>query len=454
MQITADGRYHVIAVVGGATAGSVAAEIFASHAVVAVVIEQNDRPYGKIEDGLPRWHSKQRRMEYVRIDARLNRPGIEFVPLTRLGKDLSFLELVQEWGCSVVLLANGAWRDRPLPVPGVDDYVDRGLVYQNPFIYWFNHKNEKAYSGPRYHVPDGTVVVGGGLASIDVIKVVQLEIYERALRSRGVQTDMYELELKGIPEICRRNELVPADLGVTNCMLYYRRRAEDMPLANAPANATPEQMAKTESVRLRLLERARQKYLFDFQDRTLPVAPLVEDGQLIGLRVARTKVEGRSASPIPGSELDVRTELTISSIGSVPEPIPGIEMKGEYYVFKDPDTGQYAALDGVFGAGNVVTGQGNIRLSLMHGQAVAHHVLEQYLGLADRQADQPLVPAQLEAAARETANAVLKEATSRPPLPGSKVQEILARVRRRQQEVGYAGDYAAWIQAVLPPDLE
>ena len=40
------------------------------------VFEQNKRPYGKIEDGLPRWHVEQRKQEYGRIDARLKKPGV------------------------------------------------------------------------------------------------------------------------------------------------------------------------------------------------------------------------------------------------------------------------------------------------------------------------------------------------------------------------------------------
>jgi ferredoxin/flavodoxin---NADP+ reductase len=454
MEITADRHYYVIAIVGGATAGSAAAEIFASQGIVVIVFDQNDRPYGKIEDGLPRWHAKQRRNEYERIDARLNRPWVQFVPNTRLGRDIGFDELTQDWGLSAVLLANGAWKDRPLQVPDVDRFVDRGLVYQNPFVYWFNHKNESAYSGPRYHLPEATMVVGGGLASIDVIKVVQLELYERALRARGVLTDMYELELKGIPEICRRHGLDPAQLGVKNGILFYRRRAEDMPLAQAQHDATPEQIKKTESVRLRLLDKAREKFLFEFHDRHMPVAALVEGDRLVGLRFARTKVEGRSAMPIPGSEVDVRSELTISSIGSVPEPLAGVQMKGEYYVFKSSDTGEYAAREGVFAAGNVVTGQGNIRVSLIHGQAVAHHIVEQYLGLTDRQPDYRYLPTRLETMAVETANAMLEDLTNRAPLPGDRVLGILERARRRQAQVGYTGDYAGWIRKVLPPDLE
>src|SRR5580704_15232907 len=177
--------HHFVAVIGGAISGSVAAEILADHGIRVAVFEQNTRPYGKIEDGLPRWHVEQRKQEYERIDARLKKPNVYFVPSTKLGVDISFDDLCNRFGFNAVILANGAWRDRDLGVPGADKYIDKGLVYQNPFIYWYNHKNEKDYTGPRYETPDEAVVVGGGLASLDVVKVLQLENYEKALKARG-----------------------------------------------------------------------------------------------------------------------------------------------------------------------------------------------------------------------------------------------------------------------------
>jgi ferredoxin/flavodoxin---NADP+ reductase len=109
-----------VAVVGGATAGAEAAALLADRGVVVVVFDQNPRPYGKIEDGLPRWHVKLRRKEYETINDKLSRPGVYFVPCTKIGRDVDFPALVSEWGFSAVLLAHGAWRDRPLPIPGAD----------------------------------------------------------------------------------------------------------------------------------------------------------------------------------------------------------------------------------------------------------------------------------------------------------------------------------------------
>ncbi len=60
---------YAIAVIGGATAGAEAARIFSENGILTLVLEQNPRPYGKIEEGLPRWHLALRDMEYAAIDA-------------------------------------------------------------------------------------------------------------------------------------------------------------------------------------------------------------------------------------------------------------------------------------------------------------------------------------------------------------------------------------------------
>ncbi len=445
-----NGQYFV-AITGGAISGSVAAEILADHGIRVAVIEQNKRPYGKIEDGLPRWHVEQRKQEYDRIDARLKKPGVYFVPCTKLGRDFGLQDLCS-WGFSAVILANGAWRDRDLGVPGADKFVDKGLVYQNPFIYWYNHKNEKGYTGPRYETPDETLVVGGGLASIDVVKVLQLENYERALEARGIHTDMHQLE-KGIPAVCKAHGIKPEDLGVKGCLLIYRRRQQDMPLAQPPDNATPDQIAKTELVRQKMLRLAQDKYLFRVQDRRLATGLLVENGRLAGLRVAETRIEGRKAEPIPGSEHAIRAPLVISSIGSVPEILPRIAMKGEYYTLSDEELPRYKGCDNVFGVGNVVTGQGNIRVSLIHSQKVVNQLIENYMGVSSGDRDISGLYKAVESQAGEKAEAIVQKVESLPGLSEAEIDAIERRIRALQERAGYT-DYDSWIAKVTPPDLE
>lgn len=447
-----EGQYFV-AIVGGAVAGSVAAEILADHGVRVAVIEQNKRPYGKIEDGLPRWHAEQRKQEYARIDARLRKPGVYFVPSTRLGRDVDFQDLCTQWGFSAVILANGAWRDRDLGVPGAEEFVSRGLLYQNPFIYWYNHKNEKNYSGPQYEAPDQAVVVGGGLASIDVAKVLQIENYGRALRERNLRVSLHELE-KGIPAACKAHGIEPQSLGIQGCTLIYRRREQDMPLAQPPDNPTAEQIARTEQVRLKMLRLARDKYLFRVLDRTLTTGLLVENGRLAGLRVSQTRIEGRKAEPIPGSELELRAPLVISSIGSVPEIIPGVAMRGEYYALTDDSLPRYAGCERVFGVGNVVTGQGNIRVSQTHSQRVASQLIENYLAGRDGQGGAGSSHAGAETRAALRATAVKESLGTLPALAAGEIAALERRIQTLQERAGYSGDYDAWIAKVTPPDLE
>jgi NADPH-dependent glutamate synthase beta subunit-like oxidoreductase len=447
-----DHGQHFVAIIGGAISGSVSAEILADRGIRVAVIEQNPRPYGKIEDGLPRWHVEQRKQEYGRIDARLKKPGVYFVPSTKLGRDITLSELCA-WGFSAVILANGAWRDRDLGVPGADQFIDKGLVYQNPFIYWYNHKNEANYSGPRYETPDETLVVGGGLASIDVVKVLQLENYERALKARGIHTDMHQLE-KGIPATCKAHGVKPEDLGVKGCLLIYRRREQDMPLAQPPDNATPEQIAKTEQVRLKMLKLARDRYLFRVQDRRLTTGLVIEHGRLAGVKVAETKIEGRKAEPIPGSEHEIRAPLVISSIGSVPERLPGINMNGEYYTFTNEDLPRYSGCEHVYGVGNVVTGQGNIRVSLVHSQKVTTQLIETYLGVANRDGSLSGLYEAAESQAASQAMSIEEKVESLPPLSESRLVALEQRLQALQQRAGYTSDYDSWIAKVTPPDLE
>lgn len=408
---------HVVVVCGGAVAGSEAAAIFASHGMRVVVLEQNTRPYGKVEDGLPRWHDKLREKEYDLIDRNLDAPAIAFVPRLRIGADLSLDELRERWAPSAIVLATGAWRDRPLPIPGADAYVGRGLVYQNPLVHWFNHHPEPGYDGEAFEVPDGAIVVGGGLASIDVVKILQLEVYGRALRERGIDVGATENEHAGIPATLAAHGLTREGLGVTGCRLYYRRRKCDMPLAELPPSPSAQQIEKAERVRAKIMDNVTRKFLVPLEELSVPVAPLVEGDRLVGLRFRRTETRGSKVVEIEGSEHDVRAPLVISSIGSIPEPIEGIPQRGELPAWVDPAGGELDGLPGVYGLGNALTGKGNIRES--------------------------------RDSARDIAERVVARIRERPALTADRVRAIDEEVERWWGARGYTG-YADWLRRHPP----
>jgi ferredoxin--NADP+ reductase len=445
---------HLVAVIGGATAGAEVAGRLAERGVRVVVFEMNPRPFGKIEDGLPRWHVGLRQKEYDTIRQKLSRPGVEFVPNTKIGRDVPFDAVAREWGFSAVILANGAWRDRPLPIEGADAYVGRGLVYQNPFIIWFNHANEKGYRGERFVPADGALVVGGGLASIDVAKVLMLETTRAKMRERGVELDMVELEVKGIPRSLEKHGVRFEDLGLAGCTLFYRRRIEDMPLAEIPEDADERRREKTMNARRRLLEKAQEKYGFHVEPLSAPEALLVESGRVVGLRLRRTRMEGGKLVTTDET-YERRGPYVISSIGSIPESIPGIAMKGELFAFTDWDVGRLAGYPNLFSVGNVVTGKGNIVASRKHAAQVYEEALASFLGLGDdAHTKEAALAIAAEAGAARTADAVAEQlAAAEPPTPAV-TDAILARVRARQREVGYEGDLGGWLLQVTPPDLE
>ena len=443
---------HVVAVIGGATAGAEVAARMAGKGVRVVVFEMNPRPFGKIEDGLPRWHVGLRQKEYDTIAGKLSLPGVEYVPNTKVGRDVPFEEIAREWGFSAVVLANGAWRDRPLPIEGADSYVGKGLVYQNPFIVYFNHLGEEAEPGETFEFLDDTIVVGGGLASIDVAKVLMLETTLAKLRERGIETDMVELEVKGIPKILAQHDLEFSDLGLSGCTIFYRRRVEDMPVVEIPDGADEKRAAKVRSARGRLLDKAMRKYFFKMAPLSAPDGLLVEDGQVVGVRFRRTNIEGGRVV-MTDETYEVRGSCVISSIGSIPEAIQGIEMKGELFAFTDWDVGRLDAYPNLFSVGNVVTGKGNIVASRKHAAEVYEAALESFLGLSE---DEHEGEAALfdggNGAAAETADAVAASLEGAEPPSADTLASILSKVQTRQKEVGYGGDLAAWLGQVKPKE--
>jgi NADPH-dependent glutamate synthase beta subunit-like oxidoreductase len=439
---------HCVAVIGGAVAGAEVAGTLADRGVEVTVFEQNPRPYGKIEDGLPRWHAALRRKEYEAIGAHLSKPGVHFVPRTTIGRDIPFEALVNEWGFSGVVLACGAWRDRPLPVEGAEAYLGKGLIYQNPFIIWFNHADEAGYEGPVYEPRDGTLVIGGGLASIDVAKALMLETTRAKLRERGIEIGLTELEVKGIPKILARHGLAFEDLGLEGCTLYYRRRAEDMPLVEIPDGASPEREQKVRNSREKLLAKAMDKYRFRFEPLCMPDGLLTEGDRLAGFRFRRTRIE--KGLPVPTDEtFERRGVITISSIGSVPEPIAGIEMKGELFKFSDWELGRLDGYPTVFSAGNVATGKGNIIASRKHARAVSETIIEAFLGLGEGgHAGEEDLSESMSAGMREAAEKIASEIATQPPIEAPVLEALRARVQERQRAVGYDGPFEAWIERV------
>lgn len=441
---------HLVAIFGGAVSGAEAAYQLAQRGIRSVVFEQNALPYGKIEDGLPKWHAKLRDKEEGNINEKLSHPLVTFVPKVRLGQEIDFHDIAKDWGFSAVFLATGAWRDRPLPIDGVEAFVGKGLYYQNPFINWYNHFHEPGFAGEQMQVADGALVIGGGLASIDVVKALMMETVQKALGERGIEVNMFDLE-RGITKVLETHNLTLDDLGVKGCTLVYRRRVKDMPLFPGDTD-TPEKLAKAEIVREKVLLNAQSKFLFHMLPCHVPVDKIVENGRLAGLILRETKIENGRVVELPGTEREFRSPLVISSIGSIPEPIPGIPMKGQTFEVENDECCRLKGYENVFALGNAVTGRGNIKESMEHGRSISESIAEHYLVNPDDSVSGHF--REKEAVVSGHIASLLDRLDSLPPPPADWVDDIFKKVESLQKQIGYTGDYHAWIEAHLPVRLE
>ncbi|SDX54310.1 NADPH-dependent glutamate synthase beta chain [Lutibacter oricola] len=367
---------HHIAIIGGAVSGSVAANILANNGFRVVVFEMNNLPYGKIEDGLPNWHVKLRNRQIEKIDKNLNHPSIIYLPNTKIGKDISFLELINNWSFSGVIIANGAWNDRQFPIPQIGKFINKELVYQNDFIYWFNHKHEPNYNGNNYFIKNNAVVLGGGLASLDVIKIVMIELVRKQLWfKKGIKVDMFTLEHKGVRFILETYKTSLKELEIEKAKLVYRKTAKDMPLKTAVDNSI-ESIEAARLVSEKLLNKYKNKYMFEFIPLSVPVSFVEKNNKLTGLILQKRKIDNGKIILFEGDQYKINTSFVISSIGSLPEKIEGLPYDNTSLKIAEGSNCLVDGFDNVFAIGNAVTGRGNIQESSRHSKKSAFDIID------------------------------------------------------------------------------
>ena len=434
---------HFVAIIGGSVAGSEAAALLADNDHRAIVFDQKKLPYGKIEDGLPCWHVGLRDKEEDAIDGRLVHPNVRFVPGFRLGSDGRLEELLNDWGFSAVIIAIGAWHDRKIDVPGIEKFYNNGVVKQNDLVYWFNHKHEPGYSGPVYEIKNNTAIVGGGLASLDMAKIVMIELLKEGLKEKkGIDIDIFTIEKKGLAAILQENNTSLEELGIEPCTLFYRRDAEDMPLYPRKKD-TPEGIEQARKVSKKLLDNYADKYLFNFQPRCVPKAIIEKDGQFAGMQFQRLDIKDGKLIEINGDVFDFKTELLVSSIGSLPKETPSLPIAGNYLKTTGELGCRVEGYENVFAVGNVVTGRGNILESRKHGREITDLIIGEHLvtepdPMSEKYED---LFRRIQGDVDDKIDSI-RESLTRAKLPSDKkVDFILEKTEELQRRVGYNGNY-------------
>lgn len=446
-------KKHYIAVIGGSISGSEAANLLAKSGFRVVVFEMNTLPYGKIEDGLPKWHINLRNRQEKEIDNKLDHENIRYVPLVKIGKDIAFNDLLNNWGFSAIIIANGAWFDREFPIKGINKFKDKGLIYQNDLIYWFNHNHEPNYNGKRYVIKDNATVVGGGLASLDVVKIFMIELVREKLKAvHGIDVDLFKLEKYGIDKVLEEYNLTYKKLKIEGVNLVYRRNAEDMPL-KSPRDESKESRDKASLVSVKLLNNYLEKYKFNFKPLRVPIDFIEENNTLKGLILQKVKVYNGRIVPVENETEELRSELIVSSIGSLPEQIDGLEY--EYSTLKMRKHVDYHVygFDNVFAVGNAVTGRGNIQESKQHGQKITRRIIDVHLTEDALEEWLNNINTNIKNAVSDSIDSIIDEISSKDIQPESTIKGILDKTKTINDSHGYT-NYAEWIETHRPIRLE
>ena len=446
-------KKHYVAVIGGSISGSEAANLLAQNGFRVVVFDMNALPYGKIEDGLPNWHISLRDRQQQDIDKKLNQDNIRFVPLVKIGSDIEFKDLVQNWGFSAIILANGAWQDRKLQIEGIDKFINKNIIYQNDFIYWFNHKHEPNYNGIHYELKDNAVVIGGGLASLDVVKIFMIELVKMKLEKLyNINVDLFTLEKYGIDKILAQHDIEFNDLGLNGVTLVYRREAQDMPLKD-PKDETKESIVKAKAISKKLLQKYQEKFKFNFKELSIPIALKEVNGKLEGITLQSVKKENGKLVPIDHKIQTIPTQMIVSSIGSLPEKIDGLNYKWDTLVMKSENEYSVAGYDNVFAIGNAVTGRGNIQDSKQHGKKMTKKIIDFHLTEDAFEKWLVTLNQSIKEDVASQVNSIIKSIKKQELQPNDIIQKILDKTQEINESNGYK-TYESWIAKKKPVRLE
>jgi len=265
-----------VAIIGGGVAGIAAAYQLRRLGHGATVFDEREELGGMTRYGIPGY-----RMPRDVMDGEIQRildMGVETRMQTRVGRDISFEQLEQDY--DAILLAIGAQQGRTLNIPGGDA---PNCVSGVAFLAAFNE-------GRMQQTANKVVVIGGGDTAMDVVSVA---------RRLGHINTPHEGDR---PEAVIR-DLTAHDVATTakrdgsEVLLIYRRPIEAMPAAEHERIT-----AKKEGITLR----------GSLAPRELIIG---EDGRATALRVIEVEWADGKMTEKEGSEFDIECDLIVPAVG-------------------------------------------------------------------------------------------------------------------------------------------
>ncbi len=306
-------RGKKVVIVGAGPAGLACAFESAMQGYTITVMDALAQPGGMLVGAIPPFRLPRYVIDHdIGIIRSL---GVEFMPSVRIGKELTLQEIRRD-RFDAVVLAMGTWKDLTLGIPGEDT---SGCLKCLDFLNTVNARHTINL--------DGTVlVIGGGNAAIDTART--------ALRTGSKQV-----------------------------IVLYRRSQKEMP-------------ASKEEVEAALREGVEIHY------QVAPIRIVIKEGKIKGVELIRMELgepdETGRKMPIPmtGSEFIQAGDFVIPAIGQRSD-IPfllaeSLSERGAITLGKD---GQVKEYEGMFAAGDAVTGPSTVVEAIASGKAAARNVI-------------------------------------------------------------------------------
>ena len=321
-----------VAIVGAGPAGLGAADILAREGIRSVVYDAYPEIGGLLTFGIPPFKLEKR---IVRQRQRLlEGMGVEFVLNTRIGEDVPFARLLDDY--DAVFLGLGTYKYVDGELPGQDL---RGVYDALPYLLSNINRELELEKDPSEFIDFGgkdVVVLGGGDTGMD----------------------------------CNRTAIRQA---ATNVTCVYRRDEENM-----PGSRREVENSKEEGV----------DFLFNRQ----PVEILGKD-RVTGVRVVETKLGApgpdgrRRPEPVAGTEQVIPAEAVVIAFGFRPDPPAwfsehGIETlpSGKTRVTTHGDITFQTTNPKVFAGGDMVRGSDLVVTAVFEGREAAKGI-SKYLGV-------------------------------------------------------------------------
>jgi formate dehydrogenase major subunit len=302
-----------VVIVGAGPAGLACAFELMMQGCEVTVMDALDRPGGMLVGGIPSFRLPR---SIIKHDVAVIRSlGVGFVGSARLGDGLGIEDLQRD--ADGVILATGAWKEMGL---GIAEERIRGYFQCLEFLGMVNAGRLRTLAGT-------VVVIGGGNAALDTAR--------SALR-----------------------------LGPEKVRIIYRRSREEMPAGPQEIDA-----AIREGVEIRYLQS--------------PTRIITESGRVSGIEVVRMELGEmdetgrRRPVPIEGSGSIERADTVISAIGQQPELsfLESTAVTGHGTIWCD-EAGMVQGYEGVFAAGDAVSGPSTVVEAIASGKASAQRVMD------------------------------------------------------------------------------